>query len=61
MDKANPVTMDSSTFGLPINSRLGYRVTIPYATRISTDAIYLHQLIGTVWARRATPTPHTAA
>jgi hypothetical protein len=28
MDKANPVTMDSSTFGLPINSRLGYCVTI---------------------------------
>ncbi|MBB5161734.1 lipoprotein-anchoring transpeptidase ErfK/SrfK [Mycobacterium sp. AZCC_0083] len=25
MDKANPVIMDSSTFGLPINSRLGYR------------------------------------
>ena len=29
MDKANPVIMDSSTFGLPINSRLGYRETIP--------------------------------
>ena len=29
---------------MPINSRLGYRVTIPYATRISTDGIYLHQL-----------------
>ena len=25
MDKANPVIMDSSTYGLPINSRLGYR------------------------------------
>ena len=44
MDKANPVIMDSSTYGLPINSRLGYRKTIPYATRISTDGIYLHQL-----------------
>jgi len=58
MDKANPVTMDSSTFGLPINSRLGYRVTIPYATRISTDGIYLHQLNATVWAQGNTNTSH---
>jgi lipoprotein-anchoring transpeptidase ErfK/SrfK len=58
MDNANPVTMDSSTFGLPINSRLGYRVTIPYATRISTDGIYLHQLNATVWAQGNTNTSH---
>ena len=58
MDKANPVIMDSSTFGLPINSRLGYRVTIPYATRISTDGIYLHQLNATVWAQGNTNTSH---
>ena len=58
MDKANPVTMDSSTFGLPINSRLGYRVTIPYATRISTDGIYPHQLNATVWAQGNTNTSH---
>jgi lipoprotein-anchoring transpeptidase ErfK/SrfK len=58
MDKANPVIMDSSTFGLPINSRLGYRVKIPYATRISTDGIYLHQLNATVWAQGNTDTSH---
>ena len=58
MDKANPVIMDSSTFGLPINSRLGYRVTIPYATRISIDGIYLHQLNATVWAQGNTNTSH---
>ena len=58
MGKANPVIMDSSTFGLPINSRLGYRVTIPYATRISTDGIYLHQLNATVWAQGNTDTSH---
>jgi L,D-transpeptidase catalytic domain len=58
MDKANPVIMDSSTFGLPINSQLGYRVTIPYATRISTDGIYLHQLNATVWAQGNTDTSH---
>jgi lipoprotein-anchoring transpeptidase ErfK/SrfK len=58
MDKANPVIMDSSTFGLPINSRLGYRETIAYATRISTDGIYLHQLDATVWAQGNTDTSH---
>jgi lipoprotein-anchoring transpeptidase ErfK/SrfK len=58
MDKANPVIMDSSTFGLPINSRLGYRETIKYATRISTDGIYLHQLDSTVWAQGNTDTSH---
>ncbi len=58
MDKANPVIMDSSTFGLPINSRLGYRETIPYATRISMDGIYLHQLNATIWAQGKTDTSH---
>jgi lipoprotein-anchoring transpeptidase ErfK/SrfK len=58
MDKSNPVIMDSSTFGLPINSRLGYRETIPYATRISMDGIYLHQLNATVWAQGKTDTSH---
>ncbi|MBS1691402.1 MAG: L,D-transpeptidase family protein [Actinobacteria bacterium] len=58
MDKANPVIMDSSTFGLPIGSRLGYREAINYATRISTDGIYLHQLDSTVWAQGNTDTSH---
>jgi lipoprotein-anchoring transpeptidase ErfK/SrfK len=58
LDKGNPVVMDSSTFGLPKNSRLGYRETINYATRISTDGIYLHQLDATVWAQGHTDTSH---
>ncbi|MBV9515848.1 MAG: L,D-transpeptidase family protein [Mycobacteriaceae bacterium] len=58
LDKGNPVIMDSSTFGLPINSRLGYRETIKYATRISTDGIYLHELDSTVWAQGNTDTSH---
>ncbi|MGU3432099.1 L,D-transpeptidase [Actinomycetes bacterium M1A6_2h] len=58
LDKANPVVMDSSTFGLPVNSRLGYKETINYATRISNDGIYLHQLDSTVWAQGNTNTSH---
>ncbi|WP_405498463.1 Ig-like domain-containing protein [Nocardia sp. NBC_00511] len=58
MDKANPVIMDSSSYGLPINSRLGYKEAIGWATRISTDGIYLHQLDTTVWAQGNTDTSH---
>ncbi|MGW4533337.1 L,D-transpeptidase [Nocardia sp. NPDC004340] len=58
MDKANPVIMDSSSYGLPINSRLGYKETIGWATRISTDGIYLHQLDSTVWAQGNTNLSH---
>lgn len=58
LDKGNPVVMDSSTFGLPKNSRLGYRETIYYATKISTDGIYLHELEATVWAQGHRDTSH---
>ena len=58
MDQANPVVMDSSTYGLPINSRLGYKETINWATRISTDGIYLHELEDTVWAQGNTNVSH---
>ncbi len=58
MDKANPVVMDSSTYGLPINSRLGYKETINYAVRLSTDGIYIHQLESTVWAQGNTNVSH---
>lgn len=56
LDKANPVIMDSTTYGL-IGSG-GYRTTVPYATKISTDGIYLHQLNATVWAQGTTNTSH---
>ncbi|WP_458118310.1 L,D-transpeptidase, partial [Mycobacterium avium] len=58
LDKGNPVVMDSSTFGLPKNSRLGYRETINYATKISSDGIYLHELDATVWAQGHQDTSH---
>lgn len=58
MDKANPVIMDSSTYGLPVNSRLGYKEAIGWATRISTDGIYLHALDSTIWAQGSTDVSH---
>src|SRR3954468_16610407 len=58
MDKSNPVIMDSSTYGLPINSHLGYKESIPYAVRVSTDGVYLHELDSTVSAQGHTDTSH---
>ena len=48
----NPATMSSDSYGLPANSPLGYAPEkVPYATKISTDGIYLHELDATVWAQ----------
>ncbi|WP_067546287.1 L,D-transpeptidase [Nocardia crassostreae] len=58
LGKANPVIMDSSTYGLPVNSRLGYKERINWTTRISTDGIYLHALDSTVWAQGSTNVSH---
>lgn len=57
-DKAEEVVMDSSTYGVPVNSRLGYKLKIPWATRISTNGIYLHQLNDTIWAQGNTNVSH---
>lgn len=54
----DPVLMDSSTFGLPVNSPKGYKEYIYKATQISTDGIYLHQLDSTVWAQGNTDVSH---
>ncbi len=54
----DPVLMDSSTYGLPVNSPKGYKEYIYKATQISTDGIYLHQLETTVWAQGNTDVSH---
>jgi hypothetical protein len=59
MDKANLVIMDSSTYGLPINSRQ-YRESIRYATRISTQA-FICISSKKQCGRNATPMSCTAA
>ncbi|MGV9409927.1 L,D-transpeptidase [Nocardia sp. NPDC003693] len=58
MDQANPIIMDSSSYGLPVNSRLGYKETIGWATRVSTDGIYVHALDSTIWAQGNTDVSH---
>jgi lipoprotein-anchoring transpeptidase ErfK/SrfK len=56
LNKANPVVMDSTTYGLTGSG--GYRTTVSYATKISIDGIYLHQLNQTVWAQGNTNVSH---
>lgn len=57
LDKSESVVMDSSTYGLPVDSG-GYRVTVDYAVRLSHNGIYLHQLDDTVWAQGNTNVSH---
>ena len=58
IDKAETVIMDSSTYGVPKGVAETYRRTVGYATRISLDGIYLHQLDDTVWAQGNTNVSH---
>ncbi|MFJ9366039.1 Ig-like domain-containing protein [Nocardia sp. NPDC101769] len=58
LDKNSVVSMDSSSYGLPVNSGLGYRELIKNAVRISHDGIYLHELAATVWAQGYTNVSH---
>ena len=58
MDKADTVIMDSSTYGLPVDSRLGYKVTVNNAVRLTNSGIYVHQLDSTIWAQGKTNTSH---
>ncbi|MEV0669193.1 Ig-like domain-containing protein [Mycobacterium sp. NPDC050441] len=58
MDKASTVVMDSSTYGLPVDSRLGYKVTVNNAVRLTNNGIYVHQLDSTIWAQGKTNTSH---
>lgn len=48
----NPASMCSASYGLPADAPGGYACEdIYWATKISTDGIYLHQLEDTVWAQ----------
>ena len=57
LDKANPVLMDSETYGLPHASG-GYKELVYWSTRITTDGVYLHSAPWSVWAQGNTDTSH---
>ncbi|MGV0714688.1 Ig-like domain-containing protein [Mycolicibacterium sp. XJ662] len=58
MGKAESVVMDSSTYGLPVDSAQGYRTTVNYAVRLTSSGIYVHELESTVWAQGSTNVSH---
>lgn len=41
-DKRAHMVMDSSTYGVPVNSANGYRTEVDWATQISYSGIYVH-------------------
>lgn len=58
LDKGEVVTMDSATYGVPAGTADSYKRKIGWATRISTDGIYLHHLDDTIWAQGNTNLSH---
>lgn len=42
MDQSRRYTMDSSTYGLPIDDPNGYRTEVEYASRLSNTGIFVH-------------------
>jgi lipoprotein-anchoring transpeptidase ErfK/SrfK len=46
-DRYEHLVMDSSTYGVPVNSPNGYRTEVDYATQMSYSGIYVH---GAPWS-----------
>lgn len=57
-DKHDNIVMDSSTYGVPVNSADGYRTPVDYATRMSYSGIFFHSAPWSVWAQGNTNTSH---
>jgi lipoprotein-anchoring transpeptidase ErfK/SrfK len=58
LDKGEVVTMNSVTYGIPLGTADSYNRKIGWATRISTDGVYLHELNDTIWAQGNTNLSH---
>lgn len=50
--------MDSSTYGVPVNSPNGYRTEVDYATQMSYSGVFLHSAPWSVGAQGHTNTSH---
>lgn len=57
-DKHPMLVMDSSTYGVPVNSADGYRTPVDFATQMSYSGIYFHAAPWSVWAQGNTNTSH---
>ena len=52
------IIMDSSTYGVPVNSPNGYRTEVDWATQISYSGIFVHSAPWSVGAQGHTNTSH---
>ncbi len=52
------IIMDSSTYGVPVNSPNGYRTDVNWATQISYSGIFIHSAPWSVGAQGNTNTSH---
>ena len=52
------IIMDSSTYGVPVNSPNGYRTDVDWATQISYSGIFIHSAPWSVGAQGNTNTSH---
>ncbi|RFZ66831.1 hypothetical protein CKW46_22130 [Mycobacterium liflandii] len=52
------IIMDSSTYGVPVNSPNGYRTDVNWATQLSYSGVYVHSAPWSVGAQGHTNTSH---
>lgn len=57
-DRFTHIIMDSSTYGVPVNSPNGYRTDVDWATQISYSGIFVHSAPWSVGAQGNTNTSH---
>lgn len=57
-EKHASMIMDSSTYGVAVDSSEGYRTPVQYATRMSYSGIFIHAAPWSVWAQGSQNTSH---
>lgn len=57
-EKHASMIMDSSTYGVAVDSAEGYRTPVQYATRMSYSGIFVHAAPWSVWAQGSQNTSH---
>jgi lipoprotein-anchoring transpeptidase ErfK/SrfK len=57
-DRYRNLIMDSSTYGVPVNSPNGYRLEVEYATQMSYSGIYVHSAPWSVGSQGSSNVSH---
>ncbi|MDO4911778.1 MAG: Ig-like domain-containing protein [Corynebacterium sp.] len=57
-DRYDSIVMDSSTYGVAVDSANGYRTDVDNATQLSYSGIFVHSAPWSVWAQGNTNTSH---